>query len=66
MTSWNNVYTKMPEEKDCESSIPVLVWMGPGRICAAWYDLNDKEWYDFNGEMLDDVEYWADHPEEPE
>lgn len=65
MIKWNDVLDGTPPAKDEEFSILVLCWICPGHIVSGYYDSNDEDWYDQDGELIHDVGYWADHPEDP-
>lgn len=66
MSLWVDCDERMPDVKDEESSVGVLLWIGPNMIVSGWRDYNDGEWYDFDGEMVNDVAYWSAMPADPE
>lgn len=66
MSNWIDVDQGLPDSKDAESSVTVLCWLALDFVVSGWYSPSDDEWYDFNGDLIDDVYYWQDMPEGPE
>ena len=59
MSEWIDADQSMPLAKDNESSVAVLCWLALDMVVSGWFSYSDNEWYDFNGDLIDDVYYWA-------
>lgn len=35
---------------------------GDIQLISGWYDLNEEEYYSYNGELIEEVKGWADAP----
>ena len=66
MSEWIDVDDYMPDVKDEESSVTVLCWIGPQSVVSGYQDYGEGDWYDQDGELINDVLYWMPHPEDPE
>lgn len=69
MNGWIKCSERMPEDKDPEQSVDVLVFLD-GVIYQAFYAKDDEAWYDMDGdELVDDLsegpKYWRPLLERP-
>jgi hypothetical protein len=58
MTKWIDVDDQLPPAKNDEFSIFVLCYLEENMIISGEYDLKSQQWYDFNGDLIDEVYYW--------
>lgn len=66
MTKWIDVIDQLPPAKDGEFSIVVLCYLEEGMLISGFLDPGEQIWYDFNGDLIDEVYYWMMLPGEHE
>lgn len=65
MSRWINTENATPDKKDSGVTVDVLLFLSPGMVVSGFYSYDDQEWYDFNGDLVDDVTHWMPLPENP-
>lgn len=65
MSEWISVDSDMPEQEDLDVTVNVLLFLTADMIVSGFYSQKDSEWYDFNGDMVDEVSHWMPLPAQP-
>lgn len=65
MSEWISSEDAMPEQEDSDVTVNVLMFMSPDMMTTGFYSNDDQEWYDFDGDLVDDVTHWMQLPEAP-
>jgi len=63
MSKWIDKEDSMPEQEDADVTINVLLYLSPDMLVSGFYSQEDNEWYDFDGDLVDDVTHWMPLPE---